>query len=248
GGQGQDQGGEERPAPFAVGEPEGHADQADHGPDGQVDAAPAGHDQQQLGQAGDGQGDHRLQGRGHVGQVVGGDQVAAGAEGEEPRHQHDQQDGEQGHAVLEQGPCHRPARGPPGPAARPAGGPPGPAGPAGFWGLGVGGHSDRLLRWRRRSTPTATRMNTPMNRAVSSLGHPSRVTAALTVPTSRAPSTVPSTVPRPPRMLVPPMTTAAITWSSKPVPTAWPMRPPPPMNTTAASPTMTPVTTETKNT
>src|SRR4029453_3867181 len=86
------------------------------------------------------------------------------------------------------------------------------------------------------STPTATRMNTPMNSAVSSLGHPSRVTAALTVPTSRAPRMVPSTVPRPPRMLVPPMTTAAITCSSKPVPTAWPMRPPPATGTPAASP------------
>src|SRR4029453_7943573 len=190
------------------------------------------HDHQQLGQAEDGQGDHRLQRRGHVGEVVGGDQVAAGAEGEKPAPQHDQQDGEEGDPVLEQAAGQRPGRGAPGPGRR-----------RGVGGLGAGGHSDRLLRWRSRSTPTATRMNTPMNRAVSSLGQPSRVTAAETVPTSRAPSTVPNTVPRPPRMLVPPMTTAAITWSSKPVPQAWPMRPPPPMNTTAASPTMTPVTT-----
>ena len=63
-----------------------------------------------------------------------------------------------------------------------------------------------------------------------------------TVCTSSAPSTVPSTEPRPPMIEVPPMTTAAITASSLPVPTFWPrVEVPWAMTKQAASPTSSPV-------
>ena len=47
---------------------------------------------------------------------------------------------------------------------------------------------------------------------------PSSGSAAATQPSSSTPSTVPSTVPTPPLIETPPITTAAITWNSKPEP------------------------------
>ena len=78
-----------------------------------------------------------------------------------------------------------------------------------------------LARSRSRSVPTATMMKMPTNRSDSCELQPSWVTPEVTVWTSSAPRSVPSTEPRPPMIDVPPMTTAAITASSLPVPTDW---------------------------
>ena len=64
-------------------------------------------------------------------------------------------------------------------------------------------------------------MKMPTNRSDSCELQPSWVTPEVTVCTSSAPSSVPSTDPRPPMIDVPPITTAAITASSLPVPTDW---------------------------
>ena len=64
-------------------------------------------------------------------------------------------------------------------------------------------------------------MKMPTNRSDSWEFQPSWVTPEVTVWTSSAPSRVPSTEPRPPMIEVPPMTTAAMTASSLPVPTDW---------------------------
>ena len=49
-------------------------------------------------------------------------------------------------------------------------------------------------------------------------GMPSSGSAAATHPSSSTPRTVPSTVPTPPLIDTPPITTAAMTWNSKPAP------------------------------
>ena len=86
-------------------------------------------------------------------------------------------------------------------------------------------------------------MEMPTNRSDSCDLQPSWVTPEVTVCTSSAPSKVPSTDPRPPMIEVPPMTTAAMTASSLPLPTFWP-RVEVPCATTKqdASPTSRPVT------
>ncbi len=62
---------------------------------------------------------------------------------------------------------------------------------------------------------------TPTKKSLSWLGQPSWVVPEATICTRSAPSTVPRTDPRPPVIDVPPMTTAAMTASSRPEPTDW---------------------------
>jgi hypothetical protein len=87
-------------------------------------------------------------------------------------------------------------------------------------------------------------MKTPTNRSDSCDFQPSWVTPDVTVCTSSAPSRVPSTEPRPPMIEVPPMTTAAMTASSLPLPTDWSRVDVPwAMTKQDARPTTSPVTT-----
>src|SRR5690606_24213482 len=79
-----------------------------------------------------------------------------------------------------------------------------------------GGHARLLARSRMRSVPTAMTMKMPTKRKPSWVGQPSWVTPETTVCTRIAPSRVPTTLPRPPMIEVPPMTTAAMTCSSLP--------------------------------
>ncbi len=62
------------------------------------------------------------------------------------------------------------------------------------------------------ATITAPEMPICQNGETSMIG-----SAFLTTPRNRAPSTAPATLPIPPAMLIPPITQAAITWSSKPI-------------------------------
>ena len=85
-------------------------------------------------------------------------------------------------------------------------------------------------------------MKIPTNRSDSCDRQPSWVTPEVTVCTSSAPSNVPSTEPRPPMIDVPPMTTAAMTASSLPLPTFWSrFEVPCAMTKQDASPTSSPV-------
>jgi alkanesulfonate monooxygenase SsuD/methylene tetrahydromethanopterin reductase-like flavin-dependent oxidoreductase (luciferase family) len=70
----------------------------------------------------------------------------------------------------------------------------------------------------RRASATATMMIAPRMMICWLLSSPIRMSPLLTTPISSAPSTEPRTEPEPPKRLVPPRTTAAITESSSPSP------------------------------
>ena len=76
-------------------------------------------------------------------------------------------------------------------------------------------------RWNRRrrtaSTATAMRMTTPYRAWSQNCDRRSRINALEMKPRNRAPSAAPTTVPDPPKILTPPTTTAATTWSVTPV-------------------------------
>src|SRR5690606_36261756 len=92
-------------------------------------------------------------------------------------------------------------------------------------GVGIGGRHCRTL-WRLtipcsrtvRSMSSAMRITAPYIAACDVPGMPRSGSAEATQPSSSTPSTVPSTVPTPPLIDTPPITTAAITWNSKPLP------------------------------
>ena len=68
-----------------------------------------------------------------------------------------------------------------------------------------------------RSSVIATSSRKPAIASVHSDGTPSTLSATLIVCSSSAPSAAPTTLPLPPKIATPPTTTAAMTWSSRPL-------------------------------